>query len=73
MTRLEWDRELAQFQDALPPDLRALLPEVRDRQKPLAKIDFAHPIAEHLKSRFEKETGTAEDIKHAVGGSETIQ
>lgn len=62
MTRLEWEREHAQFQNALPSELRALLPEVRDRQKPLAKIGFAAPIAEHLKSRFERETGA--DVKY---------
>lgn len=68
MTRLEWENELAQFQEVLSPELRALIPEVRDRQKPLAKIGFARPIADHLNSRFEKESGgDAEDVKHSVG------
>lgn len=54
MTRLEWEKESQQFQNALTPELRALLPEVQNRQKPLAKIDFAQPIAEQLNSRFQK-------------------
>jgi hypothetical protein len=67
MTRLEWEKEQAEFQEALTPELRALLPEVRDRLKPLAKIDYAAPIAEHLKARFQQETGV--EIKHEPGVS----
>uniref|UniRef100_A0A183CD86 G-patch domain-containing protein n=1 Tax=Globodera pallida TaxID=36090 RepID=A0A183CD86_GLOPA len=70
MTRLEWERELAQFQEALTPELRSLLPEVRERQKPLARIDFAGPIAEHLKQRFEKESESAEDFKQPIAKDE---
>lgn len=54
MTRLEWEKELEQFQEKLTPELRALLPEVQNRLKPLAKVDFAQPIAEQLNSRFQK-------------------
>uniref|UniRef100_A0A914GY45 G-patch domain-containing protein n=1 Tax=Globodera rostochiensis TaxID=31243 RepID=A0A914GY45_GLORO len=70
MTRLEWERELTQFQEALTPELRSLLPEVRERQKPLARIDFAGPIAEHLKQRFEKESESAEDFKQPIAKDE---
>lgn len=55
MTTLEWEQELDDFQNALTPELRALLPEVNSRQQPLAKVDYAKPIAEQLSSRFRKE------------------
>lgn len=61
MTRLEWDKELKEFQEALTPELRALLPEVNTRQQPLAKVQYAQPIAEQLKSRFQAENGTQEN------------
>lgn len=62
MTRLEWEKELQQFQEALTPELRALLPEVQNRLKPLAKVDFSQPIAEQLNSRFQK-SENEKDIK----------
>lgn len=64
LTRLEWEQELAEFKRHLTPELRALLPEVKSRQQPLVKMDLAGPIAEQLKSRFQKETHeTDEDVK----------
>jgi hypothetical protein len=56
MTQLEWEQELTEFQKYLTPELRALLPEVRARQQPLAKMVYSDTIAEQLKSRFQKET-----------------
>ncbi|KAL3092353.1 hypothetical protein niasHS_007562 [Heterodera schachtii] len=73
MTRLEWEDELEQFQEALTPELRSLLPEVRERQKPLAKIDFAAPIAEHLKHRFEKESESVTDFKPSTVKDERVE
>lgn len=61
LTRLEWEKELAEFQEALTPELRALLPEVSTRQQPLAKVQFAQPIAEQLKSRFQSESGSQDN------------
>lgn len=52
MTRLEWDQELHDFQNVLPPDLRSLILEVERQQKPLARPDIAAPIADVLKSKF---------------------
>jgi hypothetical protein len=57
LTRLEWERELAEFESHLTPELRALLPSVRSRQEPLAKLKTAQPIADLLKSRFQSESG----------------
>ncbi|VDN04941.1 unnamed protein product [Thelazia callipaeda] len=45
MTRIEWEQELHDFQNVLPPQLRSLIPEVKKRQKPLARTDLAAPIA----------------------------
>ncbi|KAI1731848.1 g-patch domain-containing protein [Ditylenchus destructor] len=56
LTRLEWNEEFNQFKNALTPELRALLPEVRSRHEPLAKLDYAQPIAEKLQARFQKES-----------------
>lgn len=58
MTRLEWDRELQDFQNILPPKLRSLLPEVERQQKPLARPDVAAPIADVLKSKFISSSGS---------------
>ncbi len=52
MTEWEWEAELRSFQSTLTPDLRALLPEVRSRQLPLAGANIAAPIAHVLKSKF---------------------
>uniref|UniRef100_A0A1I7SVN1 Uncharacterized protein n=1 Tax=Bursaphelenchus xylophilus TaxID=6326 RepID=A0A1I7SVN1_BURXY len=52
MTRLEWEEEIKQFENYLTPELRALLPSVRDRQQPLARLTTAQPIADQLKNRF---------------------
>lgn len=52
MTRLEWDQELHDFQNVLPPELLSLIPEVERRQKPLMRPDIAAPIADVLKSKF---------------------
>uniref|UniRef100_A0A915MSQ9 G-patch domain-containing protein n=1 Tax=Meloidogyne javanica TaxID=6303 RepID=A0A915MSQ9_MELJA len=69
MTLLQWESEKADFEEALPSELRALLKDVQERQKPLARLDFARPIAEHLKNRFARESGVdkedyEEQIKH---------
>lgn len=53
MTRLEWEEECKQFEQHLTPELRSLLPSVRDRQQPLAKLSTAQPIADRLKQRFQ--------------------
>jgi hypothetical protein len=58
LTRLEWERELAEFQAHLSPELRAMLPAVQARQAPLANLKTAQPIANLLKSRFQTETST---------------
>ncbi|VDK73203.1 unnamed protein product [Litomosoides sigmodontis] len=52
MTRLEWDQELHDFQNVLPPELLSLIPEVERQQKPLASPNLAAPIADVLKSKF---------------------
>ncbi|OZC11650.1 hypothetical protein X798_01513 [Onchocerca flexuosa] len=52
MTRLEWDQELQDFQNVLPPELQSLISEVERQQKPLACPDIAAPIADVLKSKF---------------------
>lgn len=52
MTSLEWDRELREFNAVLPPHLRALLPEVKSRQEPLAPVEVSLPIAQALKTKF---------------------
>ncbi|MFH4976478.1 hypothetical protein AB6A40_003187 [Gnathostoma spinigerum] len=52
LTRLEWDQEVTDFQNALPVKLRSLLPEVQARQMPLVKSALAAPIADILKSKF---------------------
>ncbi|KAI6242165.1 G-patch domain-containing protein [Aphelenchoides fujianensis] len=57
MTRLEWEAEQKEFENHLTPELRALLPSVRARQEPLAKLITAQPFADQLKSRFQSETG----------------
>ncbi|CAK5073786.1 unnamed protein product [Meloidogyne enterolobii] len=69
MTLLQWESEKADFEEALPSELRVLLKDVQERQKPLARLDFARPIAEHLKNRFARESGVdkedyEEQIKH---------
>uniref|UniRef100_A0A1I8BHG1 G-patch domain-containing protein n=1 Tax=Meloidogyne hapla TaxID=6305 RepID=A0A1I8BHG1_MELHA len=69
MTLLQWESEKSEFEDALPSELRALLKDVQERLKPLAKLDFARPIAEHFKNRFARESGVdkedyEEQIKH---------
>uniref|UniRef100_A0A914M243 G-patch domain-containing protein n=2 Tax=Meloidogyne incognita group TaxID=654580 RepID=A0A914M243_MELIC len=69
MTLLQWESEKADFEEALPSELRALLKDVQERQKPLARLDFARPIAEHLKNRFALESGVDKEdyekqIKH---------
>lgn len=71
MTLLQWESEKIEFENVLPSELRVLLKEVQERQKPLAKLDFARPIAEHLKQRFARESGVdkedyEEQIKHEV-------
>lgn len=58
LTRLEWERELAEFDAHLTPELRALLPSVRSRQEPLANLKTAQPIADLLKSRFQSENSS---------------
>lgn len=58
MTRLEWERELVEFETHLTPELRAMLPSVRSRQEPLANLKTAQPIADLLKSRFQAETSS---------------
>uniref|UniRef100_A0A915PBV7 G-patch domain-containing protein n=1 Tax=Setaria digitata TaxID=48799 RepID=A0A915PBV7_9BILA len=52
MTRLEWDQELRDFQNLLPSELRLLVTEVEKRQKPLAGLEVAAPIADVLKLKF---------------------
>uniref|UniRef100_A0A0N5A8B8 G-patch domain-containing protein n=1 Tax=Syphacia muris TaxID=451379 RepID=A0A0N5A8B8_9BILA len=52
MTSLEWERELREFNAKLPANLRALLPEVKSRQQPLAPLELSLPIAEVLKKKF---------------------
>ncbi|TKR78064.1 hypothetical protein L596_018931 [Steinernema carpocapsae] len=57
MTELEWDREVEEFQKYLSRDERDLLPEVRQKQVPLAaNLAFTAPLAEMLKSRFTSAT-----------------
>ena len=46
------------------PELRSLLPEVRARQLPLAKLAYADSIMEQLKGRFQKETKPTPDELH---------
>ncbi|EFO24081.2 G-patch domain-containing protein [Loa loa] len=52
MTRLEWDQELHDFQNLLPPELQPLILEVEKQQRPLARPDIAASIADVLKSKF---------------------
>ncbi|VDN31547.1 unnamed protein product [Gongylonema pulchrum] len=63
LTTLEWEQELSDFQNILPPELRSLLPEVRMRQKPLVRIDIAAPIADVLKSKFTSSSGASSSSK----------
>lgn len=74
MTSLEWERELNDFNSALPPYLRALLPGVKSRQLPLAPVELSLPVAQALKMKFmpssmnegkKKESGD-EDLLSAV-------
>lgn len=58
MTRLEWDQELHDFQNALPPELLSLMSKVERQQKPLARLDIAVPIADVLKSKFISSSGS---------------
>ncbi|CAD5213196.1 unnamed protein product [Bursaphelenchus okinawaensis] len=58
MTVLEWEEEQKEFENHLTPELRSLLPSVRDRQQPLAKLETAQPIADMLKNRFQSENST---------------
>lgn len=53
MTRLEWEEETKLFEQHLTPELRSLLPSVKDRQQPLARLSTAQPIADMLKNRFQ--------------------
>lgn len=62
LTRLEWERELIEFQAHLTPELRAMLPDVQARQAPLANLKTAQPIANLLKSRFQTES-TSDIVK----------
>uniref|UniRef100_A0A0R3RSN5 G-patch domain-containing protein n=1 Tax=Elaeophora elaphi TaxID=1147741 RepID=A0A0R3RSN5_9BILA len=59
MTRLEWDQELHDFQNVLPPELLSLISEVEKQQKPLARPDLAAPIADVLKSKFISSSGSS--------------
>ncbi|KAK0417208.1 hypothetical protein QR680_012881 [Steinernema hermaphroditum] len=68
MTELEWDREVAEFQKYLSREERDLLPEVRQKQVPLAaNLAFTVPLAEMLRSKFT--TATHEDANSSKKGT----
>uniref|UniRef100_A0A914XFM3 G-patch domain-containing protein n=1 Tax=Plectus sambesii TaxID=2011161 RepID=A0A914XFM3_9BILA len=60
-TEWEWERELTEFQEQLTPELRAVLPEVKARQRPLANPAIATPFAHLLKSKFTTAAGADDE------------
>ncbi|KAI6180796.1 G-patch domain-containing protein [Aphelenchoides besseyi] len=70
MTVLEWEAEKKEFEANLTPELRSLLPSVRARQEPLAKLTTAQPFADQLKSRFKVETGKEDPVTESKDDAE---
>uniref|UniRef100_A0AC35EXY8 G-patch domain-containing protein n=1 Tax=Panagrolaimus sp. PS1159 TaxID=55785 RepID=A0AC35EXY8_9BILA len=52
LSNAQWQVEEEEFQNAIPSQLRYLLPDVKERKQPLYKGDFAKSIMEQMKSKF---------------------
>uniref|UniRef100_A0A914YYH2 G-patch domain-containing protein n=1 Tax=Panagrolaimus superbus TaxID=310955 RepID=A0A914YYH2_9BILA len=52
LSNAQWQVEEMEFQNAIPSQLRYLLPDVKERKQPLYKGDFAKSIMEQMKSKF---------------------
>jgi len=57
----QWQVEEQEFQNAVPQELRYLLPDIKERKEPLYKGDFGQALMNKFKSKFVSTEGSSED------------
>ena len=63
----QWQVEEQEFQNAVPQELRYLLPDIKERKEPLYKGDFGQALMNKFKSKFVSTEGSSEDkVKEKV-------
>ena len=63
----QWQVEEQEFQNAVPQELRYLLPDIKERKEPLYKGDFGQALMNKLKSRFvSTEDSSVDQVKEKV-------
>ncbi|KAE9552509.1 hypothetical protein FO519_004289 [Halicephalobus sp. NKZ332] len=66
----QWQVEEQEFQNAVPQELRYLLPDIKERKEPLYKGDFGQSLMNKFKSKF---VSTEETVTNTVKETKSIE